>query len=781
MPIPHDIDALLESDARFRQIVAALDQVFWVIDLQPHEHVPYVSPGFELIWGRSAAALYADPRVWTEAIVDADRPKVQLAFERWLADPDGERFTVEYRIRQPGGQLRWIADRGRAVRDAKGLVRRLTGIAEDITARKQAEEAAQSTERRFRQVVELLPQLVWTASIDGFCSYLSPQWVAYTGMAEAPQLGTGWLAQLHDEDRPRAWADWQRAVNSEEPYDTSFRLRAANGSYRWFKVRATLLVDEPGPGGQWFGTCTDVDDLTRMAASLTQERDRLAAIASAAPTAIHTLCMPVDGQPHIGFGADRVAHIYGLPAAQLAVDAQAMVNALHPEDAPHVHASVRDAAAAMTDWHAEYRVLHPTLGERWIEGRSTPVREPDGSLLWHGALTDITARKHNEQAVQASRAKLQTVFDHLNEGLVLAGADGTLLEWNRAALRLHGFDERAPALPQLAEMPQHFDLAHLDGRPLPRADWPLTRLLRGDSLDHEAVRVRHRQQGWERVFEYAGVSVHDAQGRILIGVLMVRDITARHRLERQMHELNQALEQRVSDRTAALQAAVKELEAFSYSVSHDLRAPLRALDGFSQALLKDHAQGLPPEGQRYLHIIRDSALKMGVLIDDLLAFSRIGRVALKSQALDTGMLVRDALAQLAPALENRQIDWQITGLPSCHGDLALLRQVWINLLSNAVKYTSKREQATIHIGVQPGPAGQPEFVVRDNGAGFDMRYAHKLFGVFERLHRTDEFEGTGVGLAIVQRILQRHGGNIRAEAVPGEGATFYFHLGPPSP
>jgi PAS domain S-box-containing protein len=489
----------------------------------------------------------------------------------------------------------------------------------------------------------------------------------------------------------------------------------------------------------------------------------------------------VDGQPHIGFGADRVAHIYGLPAAQLAVDTQAMVNALHPEDAPHVHASVRDAAAAMTDWHAEYRVLHPTLGERWIEGRSTPVREPDGSLLWHGALTDITARKHNEQAVQASRAKLQTVFDHLNEGLVLAGADGTLLEWNRAALRLHGFDERAPALPQLAEMPQHFDLAHLDGRPLPRADWPLTRLLRGDSLDHEAVRVRHRQQGWERVFEYAGVSVHDAQGRILIGVLMVRDITARHRLERQMHELNQALEQRVSDRTAALQAAVKELEAFSYSVSHDLRAPLRALDGFSQALLKDHAQGLPPEGQRYLHIIRDSALKMGVLIDDLLAFSRIGRVALKSQALDTGMLVRDALAQLAPALENRQIDWQITGLPSCHGDLALLRQVWINLLSNAVKYTSKREQATIHIGVQPGPAGQPEFVVRDNGAGFDMRYAHKLFGVFERLHRTDEFEGTGVGLAIVQRILQRHGGNIRAEAVPGEGATFYFHLGPPSP
>lgn len=774
-----DIAPLLKSDALFRQIVAALDQVFWVIDLLPHEHVPYVSPGFELIWGRSAEALYADPRVWTESIVDADRPKVQQAFERWVADPDGERFTVEYRIRQPGGQLRWISDRGRAVRDADGRVRRLTGIAEDITARKLAEASAQANERRFSQLVELLPQLVWTASVEGFCTYLSPQWVAYTGIPAATQLGTGWLAQVHDEDRPRAWSDWQRAVASGQPYDTNFRVRDATGSFRWFKVRATLLAAESDPGGEWFGTCTDVDELTRTAASLTQELDRLAGIASAAPTAIHSLRFPAGGEPHISFGADRVAELYGLQAAQLAQSAQAMIDALHPDDVARVHTSVQAAAAAMGNWHAEFRILHPASGERWIEGRSTPVREPDGSLLWHGALTDITARKHDEQAVQASRAKLQAVFDHLSEGLILAAADGTLLEWNRAALHLHGFDERLPALPQLADMPQHFELAHLDGRPLPRTEWPMTRLLRGAHLDHEAVRVRHREQGWERVFEYAGVPVHDTQGRIQVGVLLVRDITARHRLEREMHELNQALEQRVSERTAALQAAVKELEAFSYSVSHDLRAPLRALDGFSQALLKDHAHALPTEGQRYLHIIRDSAGKMGTLIDELLAFSRIGRVALKRQLLDTRLLVRDAIAQLAPALENRHIDWQISDLPGCHGDLALLRQVWINLLSNAVKYTGKQAQATISIGVQPGPAGQHEFVVRDNGAGFDMRYVHKLFGVFERLHRADEFEGTGVGLAIVQRIVQRHGGHIRAEATPGQGAAFFFHLGEP--
>ena len=775
------MEALLESEARFRQIVAALDQVFWVIDLEPHEHVPYVSPGFELIWGCSAAALYANPRLWTEAIVDADRTKVQEAFERWLADPDGQRFTVEYRIRQPGGQLRWIADRGRAVRDADGVVRRVTGIAEDITARKLAEEAAQSNERRFRQLVELLPQLIWTTTVDGHCNYLSPQWVAYTGIPAEPQLGSGWLAQLHDDDRQHVWVDWQHAVATGTRYDASFRLRAASGEYRWFKVRATLLPDEPGPGGQWFGTCTDVDDLTRTAASLAQERDRLSAIAGAAPTAIHTLRMPGDGRIHISFGAERVAQIYGLPADQLAQDAQAMREAVHPDDAARVQASVQQCAARMVDWHMEYRIRHPTLGERWIEGRSTPVRDVDGSLLWHGALTDITLRKQNEQAIFASRAKLQTVFDHLSEGLVLAAADGTLFEWNRAALRLHGFDEHAPGPPQLDQLAHLFDLSHLDGRPLPPPEWPMTRLLRGQPMDHEAVRVRHCQQGWERVFEYAGVPVQDAQGQVLMGVLLVRDITARHRLEREMRELNQALEQRVNERTAALQAAVKELEAFSYSVSHDLRAPLRALDGFSQTLLKDHAAHLSPEGQRYLQIIRDSALKMGVLIDDLLAFSRIGRVALKRQPLETGLLVRDALSQLAPALEKRQIQWQIDELPTCHGDLALLRQVWINLLSNAIKYTGKRASAHIQISVQPGPGGRPEYLVRDNGAGFDMRYVHKLFGVFERLHRADEFEGTGVGLAIVQRILQRHGGDIRAEATPGEGATFYFHLGEPTP
>jgi PAS domain S-box-containing protein len=254
------------------------------------------------------------------------------------------------------------------------------------------------------------------------------------------------------------------------------------------------------------------------------------------------------------------------------------------------------------------------------------------------------------------------------------------------------------------------------------------------------------------------------------------DVTERKLAEEKVLELNADLERRVAARTAELEAANSELEAFSYSVSHDLRAPLRAVDGFSQAVLEDYGAQLPEKGRHYLQTIRQGAQRMGSLIDDLLTFSRLSRLSLNRQKMDTNGLVSYALAELAEHKKGREIDLQINNLPPCLGDPALLRQVWINLISNALKYTRQRERAVIEIGAREENGGTVYYVA-DNGTGFDMRYADKLFGVFQRLHRADEFEGTGVGLAIAQRVVHRHHGRIWAEAAPDRGATFCFTLG----
>ncbi len=255
----------------------------------------------------------------------------------------------------------------------------------------------------------------------------------------------------------------------------------------------------------------------------------------------------------------------------------------------------------------------------------------------------------------------------------------------------------------------------------------------------------------------------------------VRDISARRKAEEALTLLRAELEARVTLRTAELLAANRELEAFSYSVSHDLRTPLRAMDGFSHAVLEDYGDLLPAAGRDQLLIIRRGAQKMGSLIDDLLAFSRLSRASLTKRPVNTEGLVRGALAELAAQREGRLVDLRIGDLPECSGDDALLKQVWINLLSNALKYTRKREQAVIEIGCVK-TNGTDTFFVRDNGTGFDVRYADKLFGVFQRFHRAEDYEGTGVGLAIVQRVVHRHGGRVWAEAVVDRGATFYFTL-----
>ncbi len=386
-------------------------------------------------------------------------------------------------------------------------------------------------------------------------------------------------------------------------------------------------------------------------------------------------------------------------------------------------------------------------------------------LVW------LTARWLNRvdlrrQRVEAQARQLAAIVEFSDDAIVGKDLQGIVTSWNASAERIFGYPAR--------EMIGQPIMRLIPPERQPEETEILRCIQRGESVRHfETMRVK--KDGQLVDISVTVSPIRDDQGRIVGASKVARDITERKKIEQEIRELNTSLERRVFERTAQLEAANKELEAFSYSVSHDLRAPLRAVDGFSQAVEEDYGTLLPDEGRRYLRTIRDGAQRMGALIDDLLAFSRLSRQPLNKQPVDNGRLVRNVLEELRPQFEGRKIDLRLGDLPACQGDAALLKQAWANLLSNAVKYTRKRDPAVIEIGCAR-EQNEYVFYVRDNGTGFDMQYAHKLFGVFQRLHRAEEYEGTGVGLAIVQRIIHRHGGRVWADAALNRGATFFFTL-----
>jgi PAS domain S-box-containing protein len=353
---------------------------------------------------------------------------------------------------------------------------------------------------------------------------------------------------------------------------------------------------------------------------------------------------------------------------------------------------------------------------------------------------------------------------------IFVNRDGSIVLANAACMKLFGASSADDLLGRTPYELFHPD-CHEDIR-------ERIRVLQDEARAVPTVEERIvRLDGGEVDVEVTAAPFHDRDADAIHVVLS--DITERKRAERALAEINDELEQRVLDRTAQLDTANRELEAFAYSVSHDLRAPLRHLSGFSELLADRAGDALDEKSRHYLDTILRSAREMGVLIDDLLQFSRTGRVEVRLEDVDMEEALGLALETLRHETDARAIEWRIAPLPHVTGDRALLRQVWANLLGNAVKYTRTREPAVIEVGVLDGAAAERPgdvFFVRDNGVGFDMQYAHKLFGVFQRLHSSGEFEGTGIGLANVQRIVTRLGGRVWAEGATGEGATFFFSL-----
>lgn len=486
--------------------------------------------------------------------------------------------------------------------------------------------------------------------------------------------------------------------------------------------------------------------------------------------------------------------------------------AVHPDDVRATTAVWQRAVQERGNYDTEYRVRRHDGVYRHFSARGVPVKNPDGSIReWVGTCTDITERKKAELELREAAERLtalnrldRIISSNLDLAKVFAAfarelsalvpCDQALFvsvdgdteqwkverEWNRAK-------PKAPGLNCGALTDTGIGWVAEQKRPLVEAlissSWAEASLLREAGFQSRALFPLVLGHRTVAVFCVAGTT-SGAFDRVAVDFMqaLADQLTVAVQNIRLFAEVRQHaadLERRVEERTVALVTANKELEAFSYSVSHDLRAPLRAVAGFARILVDEHGEELPEDMQRYLKLIQDSAQRMGQLIDDLLAFSRLSRQAMNRVPFDLGRLCRDVLKTLAPEMAGRALDVRVGELPMVEGDPILLRQVMVNLLSNALKYSRPRAPAVIEVGALPeeeSGAG-PVIYVRDNGVGFDMKHAGKLFGVFQRLHRTDEFEGTGVGLAIVERIIHRHGGRIWTHARPEGGATFFFTLG----
>ncbi len=707
------------------------------------------------------------------------------------------RYRKEY-IRKDGSRVP-IELFAHLARKADGSPDYFYAFITDITERKQAQKRLQLVNDALENALngfEIVNQ-------DRRFTYVNRSYIEMWGYDRAEEiLGTSPAEHCRDPEQPGRIIQELETTGS---YEGEFTAKRKDGSTFEVLMVARRTYDAEN-NVIYTGSSIDITARKRAEEALRRERSLL----KEAQKIAHLGIFEYIAATQTLVWSDEEYRIFGLdPAAPAPSYEKMLAEYIHPDDADELHRIFMEAMQSQTVYEQEHRIVRPDGQVRWVYNRATPHFNAHGELVRYIGITlDTTERKRAEQQLRTESSMLQLALQASQTGAWYLNLD------DHSAHRTPGHDQIFGYPEPLSEWTYEMFLDHVLPEDRETVDRKFQEATATESDWSFECRIRRPDGNVRWIWSVGRHDItRDRSMHIMVGV--IQDITERKRTAQELKKSYDLLETRVEERTAELQtrtaeaetlnraminlledlketnlelehterslrATNKELEAFSYSVSHDLRAPLRHIDGFVRLLLKRECEHLDDTSTRYLDTIAQSSDRMGRLIDDLLAFSRTGRTDMRLAPVDSNQLVQDVIQELGDLTADRRVVWQVADLPAARADRSLLRQVWANLIENAVKYSGPRNEARIEIGTTrkgcAADADDTAFFIRDNGVGFDPQYSDKLFGVFQRLHRADEFEGTGIGLATVQRIVHRHGGRVWAEAAVDQGATFYFTL-----